>query len=113
MSTTCETLETIEHVLKDCTALAETRRRLHEFTLDFSADNPEAASLLTVFCNPANPHFCQFLVDCSVLPEVILAYQSMGSSILDKLFTVTRIWCYSLHRERLKILGKWTHGHKF
>ena len=48
----------------------------------------------------------QFVLDCSVLPEVIAASQ-VDPSVLALLFKTTRTWCYSLHRTRLKLLGRW------
>ena len=49
----------------------------------------------------------QFVLDCSSLPAVIQASQA-DSSVLPFLFKVTRTWCYSLYRTRLKILGRWS-----
>ena len=48
----------------------------------------------------------QFVLDCSVMPSVIAATQE-DSSVISLLFKATRTWCYSLHRARLKILGRW------
>ena len=60
------------------------------------------------FTQPSHPLFSQFLIDCSVIPEVISLTQLLGTDALYNLFKVTRTWCYSLHRDRLKILGRWT-----
>ena len=49
----------------------------------------------------------QFLLDCSTLPEVIALRQNQGDWVLDKLFYLTRTYCYSMHKARLRILGKW------
>jgi hypothetical protein len=65
------------------------------------------ASLVQKFCKTECRLFCQFLLDCSVLPEVIAAVQKQGEDILSHLFAITRIWVYTLHRDRLKILGRW------
>ena len=35
------------------------------------------------------------------------AVQSDGQKVLEHLFNITRIWTYSLHRDRLKLLGRW------
>ena len=49
----------------------------------------------------------QFVLDCSVFPQVIASSQC-DKTVLPLLFKVTRTWCYSLHRTRLKILGRWS-----
>ena len=46
----------------------------------------------------------QFVLDCSVLPNVIALVQKFGQNILDQLFYLTRSLCFSLHKARLKIL---------
>ena len=47
----------------------------------------------------------QFVFDCSVLPPVILTAQS-DPAILGYLFHALQTYCYSLHRTRLKLLGR-------
>ena len=48
----------------------------------------------------------QFVLDCSVIPQVVQVSQT-DKAVLQLLFKVTRTWCYSLHRTRLKLLGRW------
>ena len=45
----------------------------------------------------------QFLLDPSVVPQVIAAVQ-IDKSVLPELFKVTTTWCYSLVRARKKLL---------
>ena len=52
-------------------------------------------------------HWVQFVLDCSVLPSVVEASRA-DASVLPLLFKITRTWCYSLHRTRLKLLGRWS-----
>jgi hypothetical protein len=33
--------------------------------------------------------------------------QAHGPAILDDLFYLTRIWCFSVHRHRMKMFGRW------
>ena len=49
----------------------------------------------------------QFVLDCSVIPTVIASSQ-VDSTVMALLFKATRTWCYSLHRTRLKLLGRWS-----
>ena len=100
--------EDVEHILLYCPSLSKTRASLAKFTLDYSRDQPHIQSILLTYTNPTNPLFVQFLLDCSVIPEVISLTQVHGKDTLFKLFKVTRAWCYSLHRNRLKLLGRWS-----
>ena len=96
-----------EHILLFCPALTSTRERLISFTQSYAAAVPIIANLLYTFLQPSHPSYFQFLLDCSSIPEVIRLVQEHGKEYLTHLFKVTRTWCYSMHRERLKILGRW------
>ena len=100
--------EDLEHILLKCGSLASTRERLCSFTLKYVKSLPPMlCSTLLTLTSPDHPQFCQFLLDCSVIPQVISLAQAMGENILHHLFKVSRTWCYSLHRDRLKKLGRW------
>ena len=107
LSPSCQTPEDTTHILKNCTALDATREKLLFFTSSYCKDHPIIDRLVQQYCNTECHLFCQFLVDCSVLPEVIAAVQKHGPDILTHLFNITHIWVYSLHRDRLRILGRW------
>ena len=47
------------------------------------------------------------LLDCSALPKVIAAAQLHGDQVFADLFYIGRNWCFCVHRERLKRMGKW------
>ena len=55
----------------------------------------------------SDSHLMQLLLDCSALPEVIAASQLHGNQVFADLFYIGRNWCFCVHRERLKCLGKW------
>ena len=102
--------EDLPHILAFCPSLASTRRKLMKFTLKYclSLHIPDVRNIILKFCSsPAQPGFCQFLVDCSTVPEVITTAQLHGPEVYEILFHITRTWCYSLHRDRMKILGRW------
>ena len=64
--------------------------------------------LISSLCLPESPTFCQFLLDCSTIPDVISASQSLGEAFVhNHLFYISRIWVYAIHRERLKKFGMW------
>ena len=90
LSPLCDTDEETTHMLKDCHALLC-------FTQSYCSDHPIISELAIMFCSSKNPDFCQFLLDCSTIPEVIKLFQQHGPVIHHHLFNITRIWCYSLH----------------
>ena len=99
--------EDLDHILASCPSLAHQRRNLQVFTLQFAKNNPTVQPILSTYCSPDHPMFCQFLLDCSCLPEVHTLVITNGSICLDMLLYVGRTWCYTLHRERARLLNKW------
>ena len=107
-SSSCNTFEDITHILQHCSALDSPRERLSAFTSSNCEDKPELKLIVDTFCSPQRRHFCQFLLDFSVLPEVVKSVQLHGQEFLHHLFNITRMWCFALHRDRLKIHGRWS-----
>ena len=107
-----ESLEDVEHVLQICPALEETRKNLLEYNEVFirKLELPEIGPLIKQLCSPNNKNFCQFLIDCSSLPQVILLAQQYGFSVLQSLYEVSRTWVFALYCERLNRLGRWSSG---
>ena len=106
LSPTCSgVVEDIEHILIHCRAYAECKRRLYSLWL--SSSNPVVKKLVTEAFSEETQYLLQFIIDCSVLPPVISAVQEHGPGILDDLFYLTRTWCFSVHRHRMKMLGRW------
>ena len=68
----------------------------------------DVRNLILFHCDTTSPSFCVFLLDCSCLPDVIMLVQKYGSDILKNIFEVTRTWTFTLHRERLKLLERWS-----
>ena len=101
-------LEDLPHILSECPALESARYRLGHYTQQISELLPPiATAVLLDYCRPSHPSFCNFLLDCSVIPPVIRLVQDLGFDLLCTFFTVTRTWLFVLHRERLKLLGSW------
>ena len=103
-------LEDLQHILAGCGSLAKTRETLQSFTRNYCQHLPTLQPIIQTYCSTSSPLFCQFLLDCSVLPEPIQAAQIFGPEVMFHLFRVTRTWCYCLHKARLQQLGRW---HKF
>ena len=101
-------LEDIPHIITQCCALNPSRERLMDYTRKYSARlSPPLASLLLNLCSKTDKTLCNFLLDCSTLPEVISATQIHGPIVHEHLFNVTHTWIFVLHRDRLKKLGRW------
>ena len=108
---TCKNLgisEDLPHILSNCPGLDKIRKTLTIFTTTKSSGLPsEVKEFVRLYTMSHHPLFVHFLLDCSQFPEVIASTQKYGPEILPKVFHITRTWCYSLHRERLKLLKKW------
>ena len=100
-------VEDIHHILSTCSALTATREKLMSYAIQYSSELPVISQLILKFCTPSSNDFCQFLLDCSPLSEVISATRLHGSEVHHHLFNITRTWVYTLHKERMKILGRW------
>ena len=75
---------------------------------DYLKNNPILIPIISKYTiGDAKDQIVQFLLDCSVLSDVISLRQRFGMVVYDSLFHLTRSYCFSLHKSRLKLLGKW------
>ena len=112
LSSSCNEIEDVCHILQRCVALGPTRIKLVTFTYNMMDSLPiHTKALVQKYCNLSSPFLCQFLLDCSSLPDVISTSQEHGNDVLLHLFRVARTWVYSLHRERLKLRDRWRAVH--
>ena len=101
-------IEDLPHILALCPALQPTRDKLQCFSRKYCEKYcQEISELVLNMCSQTSPQFCQFLLDCSPLPAVVSAVQLHGEELLSHLFQITRTWVYTLHKERMKMLGRW------
>ena len=111
LSTSCNQVkETVEHILLECQAYNEQKSKMYSLWL--STKNPVVYQLVLEALSSDKSYLLQFLLDCSVLPPVIRATQTRvgRQTILNELFYLTRTWCFSIHKKRMKILGRWNFG---
>ena len=54
--------------------------------------------LQNTFLNQTSENIVQFLLDCSSISEIVKLGQGGDHSLVDRLFYVSRTWCYSIHR---------------
>ena len=100
--------ESIEHFLLHCDSLSDERRRLVLYSISFAAENPIVKNIIDKYLlfEVNEEKKVQFLLDCSSLPDVINAAQQYGPELYQLCFKLTRTWCRSLHRARVKKLGQ-------
>ena len=99
---------TLSHMLTECQDLGPARLRVFSLWADHIKDKPFLLPVIrkyTVDCHPSQ--HLQFLIDCTVLPDVISLKQKHGLCVHDSLLYLTRTFCFSVHKSRLKLLGKW------
>ena len=99
------TTEDIKHILLECPAYVKEKRIL--ISLWLKTDNITIRNLILEALANTSDYLMQFILDCSALPSVIRASQSHGKEVLDVLFHLTRTWCFVLHRQRMRLLGRW------
>ena len=97
----------IEHLLLLCPALNHTRIELLG-KLDKNKNIRDQTKLLIGSYYHNGKNMIQFILDGSVLPEIIKIRQKEGMQILNEIFSFSRSWCYTIHRTRLKLIGRWT-----
>ena len=99
-------VETPEHILLHCPAYLNTRMTMVSLCIQMPCNI--SLGLVTYFLTSNSTKLMmQFLLDCSAIPDVIISAQNFGDQVYSNLFYLSRTWCFSIHRERLKRLGKW------
>ena len=99
-------IESREHVLLHCPSYSSVRNKLVNLCL--KVESPVSHSIVFSHLMQGDTMSqMQLLLDCSVLPDVIVARQNYGDAVIKDLFYLGRTWCFSLHRERLKRIGQW------
>ena len=101
-----QVVESPEHVLLNCPAYTSTRDNM--ISLCLKTKQPKIHSLVTsLLLSNAQQSLMQFLLDPSSFPEVIKCAQNFGEHIYNDVFYLGRTWCFALHRERMKRIGRW------
>ena len=103
-----QTPGTLSHILTECPDLSPARSRVYSLWANHLKDKQTLFPIVWKYTTQSDtPLFLQFLLDCSVLPDIISETQRNGQSVHDSLFYMTRTLCFSIHKARLKLLGKW------
>ena len=95
----------LEHYLLNCPALSSARSNAMNLCLKVSLEHETLRDILqNTFLNQTSENIVQFLLDCSSIPEIVKLGQGGDPSLVDRLFYVSRTWCYSIHRSRMNKL---------
>ena len=95
----------IEHLLLDCSALSDVRNTQLQSISNRTDFCQDSVFLILNYREKSASAFIQLLLDCSVLPEVIVANQN-GQNVMHDIFKFGRTWCYNIHATRMKLLGR-------
>ena len=100
---TCSNVpESLEHILLHCPYYSNTREQL---VLQWTRVVDTSAHLLLVqmLSSPASS-LLKFIIDPSNHPTVIQLVQKLGLDILKLFMSLTRNWCWAIHRKRAGLL---------
>ena len=99
---------TLSYILTECSDLQPARQRVLSLWADHMQDKPNLMPVIMKYITHHDSSlFLQFLLDCTVLPDVRELKQQLGEWVHDSLLYLTRTFCFSVHKSRLKLLGKW------
>ena len=96
----------LEHILLFCPALSTARTNSVALCSQVATESQELSEGLEPLIQTESVDGAvQFLLDCYTFPHVRRLSQTHGSSFINRLFYVTRTWCYAIHRSRMNKLG--------
>ena len=108
LSDTCQDVKgDLVHLLIVCPALEHTRHRLHSLWCLKTADCPPLQGLIVRILSSPPESQVRFILDSTSCPELIKLVQIFGMEIQDRILYLTRTWAFSIHRQKLKLLGRW------
>ena len=99
---------TLTHIILECEDLSLARQSVYALWADYLRNKPYLFLIVrryTLECSDIER--MQFILDCTILPDVIALYQWLGKMVHDSLFYLTRSLCYSIEKTRSKLLGRW------
>ena len=106
LTPTCRDIEEdLAHILVSCPSYQQSRIKLQNLWL--SCKFPYLRHLLATILICPESELLQFILDPSVHPKIIVYVQNNDTDILRAVFHLTWTWCYTIHRQRAKLLGRW------
>ena len=101
-----DTTGSIEHLLTQCPVLTDTRNGIWENLSKNTHISEITKSLIHFYFRGSEINKIQLILDPTVLPKVISTKQVKGPHIYNEILHFSRLWCYSIHKKRLKLLGR-------
>ena len=101
-------IEDIPHIiLPKCPLLYDKAESLLKFAQDTLSVCPSATNIFSnIFTHGKDDYLkVQFMLDPTVIPEVIRAAQ-INTNIIQIILRVTTTWCYSFNKTRKKLLER-------
>ena len=101
------TLGTIEHILLSggCPALVEARLSMLSFFQAYMVPRPYLLPVMQACWGVSDSLSMQFLLDCTVIPEVISASQDSPYPVKSDLCYLGRSYVFKLHQTRRRLLN--------
>ena len=94
----------LAHQLLYCNGLADARARAVQLWVDQIERKPHLQPLIATIIAGQPEDILSFLVDPSSVPGVISAAQEHGPAVYQDCHHLSRVWCYSNHKRRMKLL---------
>jgi hypothetical protein len=108
LSDTCQRVSgDLEHLLTVCPALEHIRHRLHSLWCLKTVDCPPLHSLILRILGSSHETQVRFILDSTACPELISLMEIFGQEIQDRVLYLTRTWAFAIHRNKMKLLGRW------
>lgn len=100
----------LEHLLVLCPALQHARDGLRLMWLARTENIPQLHGLVCHVLASSVSTQVQFILDPMAFPEIVSLAQVHGSPLLELVFFMTRTYAYSIHRQKMILIGKWPSG---
>ena len=98
---------TLDHIIVRCSILNSVRDKMKQMALAKSAPLvPLYEAYRSLFTNHQD-YLLQFLLEPSLFPSIAELWVCYGENVRKVVYYVNRTFLYSIHCERLKILGEW------
>ena len=97
----------MEHVLVICDTLKFCRDKQFESLKQRSNVSELVKNVIINAHNSSITKFVQLLLDCSTMTDVLQA-NKLENNVINQIFKFTRTWCFNMHINRMKLLGRWS-----
>ena len=108
LAPTCHEVQgNLEHLLVSCPALDHTRHRLHNLWCKKTLHLQPLYFLIVEILGSSPDVQVKFILDCMSCLQLRQLVELYGQSIQELVLYLTRTWAFSIHRQKLILLGRW------